>query len=322
MLLTAKMAASGSLKELLRGTLDLFKGTIDSAKGNATAVAVEPAKSVDSTRDKGVAGRPDWHPIPASWPKNQAGVQACYNLNLDLKFGQSVGQGAKDWHDQMENLASCVNANEENPEAADFLRYGNNVTVQPGKSLLAMMVDLIKDIIPADDDSELKAVYDELTDLMIDEPTFQDTKELNRMLPLLFGKRYCSTYNAPDDETNPPYSCARGTEEVAVMQAVGRLSSVIKNRGEDLQQLLNVAKVATVQPKGPRAGIFLYDKYMEADETRTAVVADIKPPLESYPLNGYSSKRGAGGNHILRKMLDDAIRTWELREPTVRFMVR
>lgn len=313
MQLTAKMAGNGTLKELAQGMLSLFKGTIDSASGEARTQVVPPIALIGADRDKSVVGRPDWLPDPATWPRNLAKVEACYKIDFDLKFSNSVGAAARAWHDQMEFFAACVNANEENPEVENFLHYGNNTVVSQGRSLLAMLVDVGADLIPPLNDPELRPIYDEIGNLMLNDATFQDMKDANRLLPLLFGKKYCSVFDAPSDSLNVPYSCAPGIEQVAVTQAAGRVLSLIKNKPEQLQKVLDVAKIATVLPQSPRAGIWLYDKFWEADAVKTPVVADQKPPLESYPLNNWSSN---GGNRLLRQQLDSAIRTFEKVNPT------
>ncbi|MBI3558601.1 MAG: hypothetical protein HY074_20220 [Deltaproteobacteria bacterium] len=303
MALTAKMAQNGTLKELLQGILTLFKGTSDLGQGNALAGNVPPVKFVSPADDHSTDGRPAWVPAPATWPVNPAGVQACYALNFDVRFGDTLGSNARAWHDQMDNVAACANANGDNAALEQFLHYGNTAEVTAGRSMLAWLVNLASDIIPSADDPMMRGIYDELTNLMVDPSSFADMQAMNRMLPLMMSKKFCATF--PD--------CPRGTEEVSIMQAAGRMSTALVHMGDDLQRLLNVSRPLVENASSPRASLFLYDSYWDADEMTTPVLADAKPPLESFPLTDYNYGQH---NHQLRDMLDAAIRKYEKREPT------
>lgn len=314
MRLTAKMAQNGSLKELIQGVLTMFKGTTNLAPGNATPGEVPAVPLVGVGRDKSTFNRPSWNPLPAKWPKNSDGVQACYAIDLDLKFGDAVGSGAVHWHDQMEKIAACVDANDENRELADFIRYGNNAPVSKGRSMLAMLVDMVKDLIPGDDDPNLRDIFDELTDLMVNESTFRDMKAMNDLLPMVVGKKFCSTFQEDPAERDPwGMTCADPAKNVAVAQALGRVSGILKNKPDEIQQLLNVGKVAATHPQGPRAGLWLWDKYWQSEELPTDIKADEKPPLESYPLSNYVT---GGSNKILKNLLIQNIEYYEKRKAT------
>ena len=313
MALTAKMAQNGNLKELFQGILTLFKGTSDLGQGNAVAGGVPPVKFVAPGDDHSTDGRPNWVPAPASWPVVPAGVLACYSLNFDVPFGSSLGAAAKPWHDQMDNIAACANANGDNLALQQFLQYGNSVAVVPGQTMLAWLVNLVADIIPDVTDPFYKAVYGELTDLMVIPGDFADMQAMNRMLPLMMTKKYCSVFTADPLNPNPAYSCPKGVEEIAIIQGLGRMSNALVNKGADLQLLLNASRPLVENPQSPRAGYYLYDSYWDADEVTTPILADQKPPLESFPVSDYQYGQH---NHQLRDMLDAAIRKYEKREPT------
>ncbi len=303
MALTAKMAQNGTLKELLQGILTLFKGTSDLGQGNATAGTVPPVRYVAPGDDHNADGLPAWAPAPATWPINPAGVQACYALNFDIRFSDSLGTGAKAWHDQMDNVAACSNANGDNAALEQFLHYGNSAPVAAGQTLLAWLVNLVSDIIPLPEDPNLRAIYDELSNLMVDPASFADMQAMNHMLPLMVAKKFCSTFP----------NCPNGTEAVSIMQGLGRMSTAMVTKGDDLQRLMNVSRPLVENAQSPRATLFLYDSYWESDEITTPVLADVKPPLESYPMTDYQYGQH---NHQLRDMLDASIRKYEKREPT------
>lgn len=312
MLLTARMADNGTLRELLKGLLMMFRGhTGDIAP--PIPQNVPPAKLADPSRDQSTRNRPAWKPDPAWWPQDYDRVQGCYDINLDLPFGNPFpGEtaGRSTWERQMGQIASCVNANHGNAEAESFLNYGVSQKVKDDRSFLGTVVDLMADFIPTGGErARLQNIYDELSDLMLDDASFRDMKTMNEMLPLLFEKKYCSTKysdEAPRCQANAPY--------LSVMQGLSRAMTVVAGEGTRLQDILNVGKIAVVDKQLPKSVGLLYDVSNDAEERadnpdKYPFVADKKPPISSYPTHG-------GGNTNVEKWLAQAIEKYEGRKAT------
>lgn len=319
--LTAKMAQNGSLKELIGGTLTLFKGMSKQAPGEATPALVTPARLVGPDRDRSLGERHEWRPLPAHWPVH--GIAACEALDFDKKFSDSLGSSLNSWRSQAQSLAACVDANGENGAAAEFIRWGVDREISAGRPMLAVLVDMLADFIPAVRDrfdasrswteTEIRQLWDEFSDIMIDAQDFADMKAMNRMMPLMFGKRYCPKFEVNEDDPNPPEVCSVPREKLAVMKALGGLTSHLKTRGADLQLVMGAGKESVEHPRLAQAGYLGWDAWNVADEDRTPIVADKKPPIVSYPLSNWDPSER---NHMLQDMLDKAIREWEGREPT------
>ena len=315
MQLTARMAQNGTLRELTKGLLMMFSGhTKGIAAPNPQNVL--PVKLADPSRDRSTRNRPAWRPLPAYWPQDPARVQACYDINVDLPFGNpfpGTDGGRVEWERQMGKIASCVNANGQNAELESFLNYGIRQKMSGGKSFLGKLTELLADFIPSGGDQErLKNVYDELSDLMTENGSFADLKAMNGILPFLFDKQYCST-EFDENFTNP--SCARGSDDISVMQGLARSFSVIAGETEKVQKLLNVGRLVVEDRRMPKTVALNYDIGNEAerraaDPKKFPVVADEKPPLISYPLNHYPR------NTFLADQLKENIRKHEGIEPT------
>ncbi|MEW6057195.1 MAG: hypothetical protein AB1540_11330 [Bdellovibrionota bacterium] len=309
---TAEMAVNGDLKVLLQGILTMFRGNTRDIPDVPTVATVLAPPSVDPSRDLSTFTRGPWNPLPPNWPLTVEGAQACVAIDVDIPFSQT---GSGKWNDQMGKIASCVNANGNNIEVANLLNYGKTIEVREKKSILAFLVDLAADIIPGENLLRFRVssnqrtlhqtIYDELSDLMTDDPSLRDMKEMNSTLPFLFGKKYCSSEKQEDSSR-----CASGAEHVSIFQSLFRGFSSFVGVEPQLQGVLDLAKKVVEDPKMPKSAALLYDISDDVDLIDKPIVADRRPPLVSYPLNNYPQ------NNYLEESIKKAIRKYLKHEPS------
>lgn len=319
MKLTARMAENGTLRELVRGILTMFRGHTEGiAPPNPQNVPRMTGPNPD--RDKSTRNRPGWDFKDSPAFKDIVRGNSCSSVNLDLKFGKPFGENDNDrvvWEDQVKQIAACSHANLDNERLEDFLLYSVDRKVKDKQSFVGSVVELAADLIPYDmsvcrsgseaDQAkcvQLQAVYDEFSDLMTDNASFADMKAMNGLLPFLFEREYCA------GKYTKGASCPVGAGTINPMKGLFGSLSVIADQGDKLQDVLSVAKVAAADKAHlPRAVGLVYDLGEDAKGTIPFKQA-IKPTITSYPVHNEPK------NGNVKKWLEDAIRKHEKREPT------
>lgn len=319
MKLTARMAANGTLRELARGILTMFRGHTEGiSPPNPQNVPRVAAPNPD--RDKSTRNRPAWDFTDSPAFKDIARGNSCSAINLDLRFGKPWGSNDDDrvaWENQVKQIAACSHANLNNEKLEAFLLYGVDRKVRDSQSFVGSVVDLAADLIPYDvsvckgDSAEdrarcvrLQAIYDEFSDLMVDKSSFEDMKAMNGLLPFLFSREYCA-----GKYTKGGY-CPDGAGTINPMKGLFGSLSVISDQGDKLQDVLSVAKVAVADKAHlPRTVGLLYDLSEDA-KGDIPFKQDAKPTITSYPVHNEPQ------NGNVKKWLEDAIRKYEKRQPT------
>src|SRR5262249_9437297 len=132
--------------------------------------------------------RPEWKPTSARWGNDKL-MAECKLIDLDQPFSRSTGDDADKWGLQMSKIASCVEADGDNKNVADLLRWGSKVEaskpVAPNKSIFGLLVEILGGFIPSKGEpSWLTKLWREISDLLVDDSTFNDMKLMNKLLPL------------------------------------------------------------------------------------------------------------------------------------------
>lgn len=315
MRLTAKMAKNGTLSELIKSMIALFRGTAKRAAHQPVALAVSEIGALSAEKDMSSASVKEWSPTPAIWSTNGKGLNACQKINFDLPLSHT-GKSML-WTQQVEHLAACANVNQDLNEFEGFVNYAVHSRMASGKSAAAVLIEMAMRLIPEEGSlpngfADLQRIYDELGDLLVDEKNVEDVKQFAEILPLLVKPQYCSGWF--DEKFQLPQQCRQSEgENLAVLQALGRAIGLLKKNPDDLQKVLNLARTAVEHPSIFQTGYWLWDVWNEVDEYVPVVKMDQKPPLISYPLNHY---QGKNHNEVLKQRIREAYLRHYHREPT------
>jgi len=271
--LTAKMAKNGSLKELLKGLLLPFRMTARQSAVNPNLRSIPPVRkrsNIDHRRS--VAQAKAWDPTPPYWPWEHDAILACHQMNIENPLTPPLpnSPGYGPWASEINQYGACVdvgrNAGGQTAAMREFIEYGLNKKIG-NQSAIGFIIDLAADFVRTD--VQLKHVYDELSDLLINNKTFQDIVKFHETMVFALHSKY-------------------GPHAMSVVQGFLRTLPIVNqtnSTGQDrVQPLLNIAAKVIESPSAPGAAVLVYDLLDEAEKRPAPTIAPKVIP-RSFPVN-------------------------------------
>lgn len=274
--LAAKMAKNGSLKELIKGLLLPFRQTANQSNMNPRLQDIPPLRvSTNPDSGKSASKAPAWNPAAPYWPWEHADISACHEMSIEKALSPPSLGNQDPWIREMKLYARCIDADrkasEQSQAIVDFMDYGLEKKIGQ-QTFIGYLVDLAAGFVRTS--LNLSKVYDELSDLLLRNDTFNDLVRFHESMTYTLVNKY-------------------GPHDLSVVQSLLRVFPLLSQAGnggqERLQPLLNIAGKVVESPHAPKSAVLIYDLLDEADSKPAPTLAPKVPP-RSFPVDASNSQ--------------------------------